>query len=307
MTKIKQIFCVVISVFVSLAANGQLLYEISGRSAPKSYLLATNKYCNLDFLDTIPNVLQTLGRCQTVITEMSIDSVDLPEILSAATILPDSATIYSLYSSDEISRLNAAFASTLFLTLDQMARLRPSALCEMYRDQLMRQWLKYDDKRNADLFFQTIAVQTGKRAIALDSPNESMYMLFEREPMHWQQKELIKIIDNPEKDINLERTILHLYKMGQLTQIAYEISSPDNTSTLSFSDYEVFAKRNIEWVKRLESHLAVGNVFIALDAKYLGGEKGLIALLRAKGYKVKAVNRRSTAKEKIKDKESEEN
>ena len=238
---------------------------------------------------------------------MSIDSVDLPEILSAATILPDSATIYSLYSSDEISRLNAAFASTLFLTLDQMARLRPSALCEMYRDQLMRQWLKYDDKRNADLFFQTIAVQTGKRAIALDSPNESMYMLFEREPMHWQQKELIKIIDNPEKEINLERTILHLYKMGQLTQIAYEISSPDNTSTLSFSDYEVFAKRNIEWVKRLESHLAVGNVFIALDAKYLGGEKGLIALLRAKGYKVKAVNRKSTAKEKIKDKESEEN
>ena len=280
-----------IALMLVLPLQAQLLYEISGRSAPKSYLLAINKYCNIEFLDTIPNLFATLGRCNTIITEMSIDSVNLQGILETATILPDSATVFDLYSSDEIQRISTAFSTAFALPLTQIARLRPSALMEMYRDELMRQWLKYDSSRNADLLFQSLAQQTDKRSIALDSPTESMYMLFLREPESWQKKELLKLIDHPERDINLERNLLNLYKNGQITQMSYELSSPDNTSTLSYSDYEIFATRNKTWVKRLDSHLLEGNVFIALDAKYLGGEKGLIALLRANGYKVRPVNK----------------
>ena len=42
---------------------------------------------------------------------------------------------------------------------------------------------------------------------------------------------------------------------------------------------------------RLQPYLADGGAFITLNAVYLGGEKGLLQLLRAAGYRVRPVNR----------------
>ena len=68
-------------------------------------------------------------------------------------------------------------------------------------------------------------------------------------------------------------------------------SSPDNMTSLSYSDYQIYAKRNKVWVKRLTPYLKEGKAFITLNATYLGGEEGLLAQLKAAGYRVKAVNR----------------
>ena len=83
-----------------------------------------------------------------------------------------------------------------------------------------------------------------------------------------------------------------MYLMGRLTDIAYQVESPDNRSTISYSDYQVYAKRNLEWVKRLQPYLHSGHAFIVLDAIYFGGDKGLIQQLRKAGYKVKPVNKK---------------
>ena len=68
--------------------------------------------------------------------------------------------------------------------------------------------------------------------------------------------------------------------MGYLSDIAFTIESPDNKSTLSYSDYQVFASRNEQWVKRLRPYLKEGKAFITLNCIYLGGDKGLIQQLR---------------------------
>ena len=118
-----------------------------------------------------------------------------------------------------------------------------------------------------------------------------MFMLFDREPFHWQCKELLQIIDYPEREVRQERTLAEMYRMGRLTDMSYQILSPDNQSTQSYSDYQIYAARNKEWVKRLRPYLVNGGAFITLDAIYLGGEKGLLEQLRAAGYRVKSVNR----------------
>ena len=73
--------------------------------------------------------------------------------------------------------------------------------------------------------------------------------------------------------------------------MSYQILSPDNQSTQSYSDYQIYAARNKQWVKRLQPYLTEGRAFIPIDAIYVGGEKGLISELRAAGYKVRSVNR----------------
>ena len=104
-------------------------------------------------------------------------------------------------------------------------------------------------------------------------------------------KELLKVIEYPEREVRFERSILEMYQYGRLSDIAYFVKGPDNQTSLSFSDYKVYAKRNQVWVKRLAPYLKKGKAFITLNAIYLGGDEGLLAQLKAAGYRVKAVNR----------------
>jgi uncharacterized protein YbaP (TraB family) len=83
-----------------------------------------------------------------------------------------------------------------------------------------------------------------------------------------------------------------MYLDGRLRDIAYQVEGPDNNTSVSYSDYKVFCQRNEQWVKRLKPYLTDGGAFITLDAVYLGGEKGLLELLRAAGYRVRPVNRK---------------
>ena len=74
--------------------------------------------------------------------------------------------------------------------LDQLARMKPSYLTEMYRTELFKKWLQYDENRSMEAFFQAVAEERDIPVIGLDQIGETMFMLFDREPFHWQCDEL---------------------------------------------------------------------------------------------------------------------
>lgn len=279
--------------FVSMM-HGQLLYEISGNSArAKSYVFATNKLVDISFLDTVPNLFKIYGRCDKVITEMAINDYEAIAALRQAALLPDSIVLNHWYTEDEYKHIDDALQLTLKMGLDKLGRMKPSYLTELYRNELLKRWLGYDEDRSSQNFFQTVAAQQDKPIIALDETGEAIYMAFDREPLHWQMKELLKIVEYPEREIRLEKKMLSFYRNGQLNELVYEASMPDNTSTLSYSDCKVYWQRNLTWVKRLAPYLHDGNAFICLDALYLGGDDGLLNQLKTAGYRVRAVNRKN--------------
>ncbi|MNY79236.1 TraB family protein [compost metagenome] len=47
--------------------------------------------------------------------------------------------------------------------------------------------------------------------------------------------------------------------------------------------------RNKKWIPRMRKIMAVKPTFFAVGAAHLGGENGVIALLRKEGYKLRAV------------------
>ena len=270
-----------------------MLYEISGNSSKsKSYLLATNRLVEMQFLDTIPNVFKCFGKCNKVITEFAMQDYEALAALRQAALLPDSVKLSNFYSESEYEFIDNALRINLQMGLDKLCRMKPSYLTEMFRTELLRQWMQYNEQRSMENFFESVAAERNIPVIGLDNIGETMYMLFDREPFHWQCKELLKITEYPENEIKQERTLKSMYLDGRLTEIAYQVEAPDNNTTLSFSDYKVFCQRNKEWVKRLKPHLSSGGAFITLNAIYLGGEKGLIEQLRTAGYRVRPVNRK---------------
>ena len=183
--------------------------------------------------------------------------------------------------------------------LDQLCRMKPSYLTEMFRPELMKQWLGSDEQKSMENFFESVAQERNIPIVGLDNIGETMYMLFDREPFHWQCKELLKVIEYPETEVKQERAIRDMYRDGRLTDLAYQVEGPNNTTSLSYSDYKVYCARNQQWVKRLQPYLADGGAFITLNAVFLGGEKGLLQQLRAAGYRVRPVNRGRQIKNNI--------
>ena len=274
------------------ATSAQVLYRISGNAATApSYILATNKLVDMTFLDSIPNVFKCYSECNKVITEFTMQDYEALAALRQAAILPDSVRLSHFYSNEQYNEIDDALRINLGMGLDKLGRMKPSYLAEMYRNELMKKWLHYDEDRSMETFFEKVAAQSNIPVYGLDDVGETMYILFDREPFHWQCEELLKLVEYPEKEVRFERSLLEMYQSGRLTDMAYFVKSPDNQTSLSFSDYKVYSQRNQQWVKRLTPYLREGKAFITLNAIYLGGEEGLIAQLKASGFRVKAVNR----------------
>ncbi len=273
--------------------HAQVLYEISGNGTKnKSYLLAINRMTDISFLDTIPNVFKCYGRSDKVITEFSMQEYQAIAALRQAALLPDSVTLANFFTETEYQYIEQSLQVNIGMGWDKLSRMKPAYLTELLRNEIVRHWLGYDPQRSCENFFEQVAAEEGKPVYGLDDVGETMYMLFDREPFHWQCEELKKIVEYPEREVTLERSIKASYRMGYLSDIAFTIESPDNKSSLSYSDYKVFAARNEQWAKRLRPYLKEGKAFITLNCIYLGGDKGLIQQLRKAGYRVRPVNRR---------------
>lgn len=274
-------------------AKAQVLYEVSGNGAKsKSYILATNRLVDMQFLDTIPNVFKCFAKCDKVITEFAMQDYEALAALRQAAILPDSVKLTNFYSESDYNFIDNSLRVYLEMGLDKLCRMKPAYLTEMVRTELMKQWLQYDEQRSMESFFESVAAERDLPVIGLDNIGETMYMLFDREPFHWQCAELKKVLEYPENEVKQERTLKAMYLNGRLSDMAYQVEGPNNTTSISFSDYKIYCARNKEWTKRLKPYLTEGKAFITLNAIYLGGDKGLLEQLRAAGYRVRPVNRK---------------
>lgn len=286
-------FCLLlIWLAIPLTLPAQLLYEISGNGVKaKSYLLATNALVDKAFLDTIPNVFTVFARCDKVVTEFAVEDYEALSALRKAALLPDSAKLEDYFKPSDYLTISNALTPTLKMSMEQLGRMKPAYLTELYRTALLQQFLGLDAERSMSGFFEQVAQQTGIRVIGLDNLGETLYMTFDREPFEYQCEELLQIVTYPDREVELERSIRTAYLNGRLGDIAFQIAGPDNRSTISYSDYTVWTKRNEQWAKRLEPYLKEGKSFLTINCIYLGGEGGLITALRKIGYRVKRVNR----------------
>jgi uncharacterized protein YbaP (TraB family) len=92
---------------------------------------------------------------------------------------------------------------------------------------------------------------------------------------------------------DLQKSVNDLKKL----MAAYKSRDPDKLEELSVSqlkeDKEFMTRliddRNAAWIPKLETAFKERPTFVAVGAGHLGGKKGVIKLLRAKGYDVTPV------------------
>ncbi len=106
--------------------------------------------------------------------------------------------------------------------------------------------------------------------------------VFDSIPYEWQAKELLKNIDSFSTYKNEFDEMIELYKNQELDSMQSMVGANEFGSD-KYEDI-LLKDRNKKWVKELSEIMKNESVFVAVGAGHLGGDYGLINLLKKDGY-----------------------
>ncbi len=272
------------------AEQNSLLWEINGNGLKTpSYLYGTIHLIPVsDFFITEPTK-KALSAARRVTFEINIKDMTDPSalfnLLNEAT-MKDGKKLRDLLNDQDYKIVQSKFEKTGF-PLKMFERLKPMFLSAMLESG------GKDDSGAAkaattsyEMEFMKIADTQHKTFGGLETA-EFQLSIFDSIPYEKQAAMLVKEIKtNDGSDRDELKKMIDIYKTQNITALNQMIQSGDS----EISGYEdiLLANRNKHWIPVMQKMMQQEPVFFAVGAGHLGGEKGVIRLLRKAGYTVKA-------------------
>lgn len=300
MKKIITIVALVATTFVS--ANAQLLYRITSDSQQKpSYIIGTFHLEDGSYLNKIPGANAAIDEVDQVYGELDVKTMTNPDTLAATqaiTMLPDGKTIKDILTAEQFEKLDKYVTSILGtglsnpMVFQQMGKQNPAALENTLSVMKLVKKMqgKFNPNNIIDLSIQQTAIQKGKKTYGLETMDFQTRLMFGR-PMNEMIELLMCSIDNSEFLDNQNRLLLEAYReqnIEKLLEITYMKMGNSCDMTEEYMNGMIF-NRNSDWAKKIPAIVKDSPTLFVVGAGHLGGEKGVVNLLRKAGFKVEGV------------------
>lgn len=294
------------SLFVAFASvvvcNAQLLYKISHKDLKKpSYIVGTYHLAPATFIDSISGANEALAAVDVVCGEVVMSEMEGRENqkkVKAAMMLPDGKALADILTADEMQRLNAYMDNLLGMNLNnpilksQMGKMTPMALStQLQLVQYMKLTPKFNPMKLIDDHFQKVAKKAGKTVAGLETVDFQIETLYMGTTLERQIQQLFCMIDNDEYYSLQMKELAEAYfaqDMNALWEITEEKIGNQCDSTPEEEEALIYG-RNAAWVEKMPAMMGEASTLFVVGAAHLPGDKGVLDLLRAKGYTVEAV------------------
>lgn len=287
----------------TMGAQAQLLYKISGNGLTKpSYIVGTYHLAPASFADSIPGLRAAFDATEQVCGEVDMLETLKPENsakMQESMVLPEGKTISSLLDKNQMERLNALLRELMGMDMNnealakQLDQLAPMVL-ETQLTLLV--YMKNIEGLNPydliDTYFQREATKTGKAIKGFETSDFQMEILYGA-PLEEQVKGLMCFVDHYQEAVEMADFITAAYfaqDLEQLEELNLEeqegscASNPEDNEKLLYG-------RNANWVKAMPGIMKEKATFFAVGAFHLCGERGVLKMLEAEGYKIEAVKK----------------
>lgn len=298
----KLIAIVALAATTFMSANAQLLYRITSDSQQKpSYIIGTFHLEDGSYLDKIPGANAVLDEVDQVYGEIDIKSMTNPDTLAATqaiTMLPDGKTIKDILTAEQFEKLDKYVTSIVGTGLSnpmlfqQMGKMNPSTLDNTLTIMkfLKKMQGKFNPNNIIDLCIQQTAIQKGKKTYGFETMAFQTKLTFGR-PMNEMIEQLMCSIDNSEfydKQTLLLLDAYHEHNIEKLMELTYMKMGNSCDVTEEYMNDLIF-NRNSDWAKKIPAIVKDSPTLFVVGAGHLGGEKGVVNLLRKAGFKVEGV------------------
>jgi uncharacterized protein len=262
-----------------------LLFEITGKDLKKpSYLFGTiHIICTADMF-SMEELVSYLDQTEQLIMEIDMSNTGELQAMTGKIMIPDGKTLKDYLSDEEFAKVDEMFRETLGMPLENLKQIKPFFLSVMLVT--APKVLGCSPPSSYETALLQSAIAKNKTVSGLETVS-SQYAVIDKKPMEEQSKDLYKMALDPQKAFNDFKKLVEAYK-GQNAETLYELilsqmSEDQDLQTRLLDD------RNKDWIPKIEKAINEKPSFIAVGAGHLGGENGVLKLLRDQGYTLRAI------------------
>lgn len=294
MKKILSLFAAIIGLFslssnssaqeTKLSQSNALLYKISGKNLQKpSYIYGTiHIICQNDMFG-MEKINGYIDQSEQLLMELEMDNMTEMQSMATKIAMPDGKTLKDYLNAEQYAKVDEMFKNYMGVSVDMFKSYRPMFLSVMISTSPKS--LGCSAPGSYDLSFMQTAIGKKKDIVGLETV-DLQFQKIDSKPFDVQAKELYEMALDPDKSINEFKAVVGVYK-SQNAEILYKTI----TGRLGTSEVEnvLLDERNADWIPKIEKAISEKVTFIAVGGGHLGGEKGVINLLRKQGYTVEAI------------------
>ena len=284
----KKLFLSITLLIQCLISTGQtpvensLLWEITspGQAKP-SYLFGTiHLICPADFALS-DSLKSTLARTQQVALEIDMDDPGMMAGMMKSMNMSDGNELKKLVTEQEYAKLSQFYKDSVGVGIAMFEKAKPFILMgPLFNAVLSCQPQSYE------MSLVELAAKQKSEVIGIETLEEQM-AIFDTIPYKDQVKMIITMIDSLPQARKEFSNLVALYKSQKINDL-YNLMMASNYGMDGNEEVMLFA-RNQKWVPRIRKIAAEKPTFFAVGAGHLGGDRGVIALLRKEGFKVRAI------------------
>jgi uncharacterized protein YbaP (TraB family) len=275
--------------FVGAAHAGGALYRVERAGVPPSYLYGTLHSADPRVARIDAAVADALAASRRYAPELVMGEGDLEDFLAGAS-YEDGRRLADALDAGSVVRARAALQGR-GIDDGRYARLKPWALFLMLVEPPANA-----SSPTLDALLLDLARRRGLVVIGLELPEEQIAS-FDVVPVDTQAALVRWALDHRgDLGADHERTVA-AWLAGDLAALKRESRAPGRRDPAIAPHFDRLTRhliddRNALLAHRLYLPLRAGRVFVAVGALHLDGPKGLVALLREQGYRVRRVKRR---------------
>ncbi len=259
-----------------------LLWEISGKGLPApSYLFGTiHLICPADF-EITDSLKNAVSRTQQIALEIDMDDPGLMAAMTKTMFMADGKTLKGILDAGDYTRLNQFYKDSVGMEIATFDRAKPFVMMGPLFNKILS-----CQPESYEMTLVKLAENKKSEVIGLETIEEQM-AIFDTIPYKQQVKMLLNMIDSLPHARAEFQSLVNLYKKQDLPGL-YEMTMKSEFG-MDGQDEVMLFKRNQNWIGRIAGIIDQKPTLIAVGAAHLGGERGVIALLRKAGYKVRPI------------------
>ncbi len=262
--------------------ENSLLWEIKTPGIEKpSFLFGTiHLICPVDF-SLRDSVKATLARSEQVALEVDMDDPAMMSTMMKSMNMKEGNTLRNLVSATDYTRLAKFYQDSVGVSIAMLEKAKPFVLMgPLFNSILACQPQSYE------MTLVELATKQKVEVIGIETLEEQM-AIFDTIPYKDQVKTLLSMIDSLPQARGEFKQLVSLYKSENINEL-YKITEKSSFGMDGNQEIMLF-DRNRKWITRIEKIINQKPTFFAVGAAHLGGEKGVIALLRQAGYQIRPI------------------
>ena len=260
-------------------AKNSLLWRITpAGGGPASYLFGTMHVRDYRAFGWLQVAQHFLAQCETFATEFDFSETD-ETALAAALQLPEGKTLDYFLKPGAWKNLDFYCRKKLGMPADAMRAQHPMTVSTA----LSTAFLADESAHSLDETLWHYARSLGKPTTGVESFADQLNTLH-KISLKQQIKSLTWLLKNYKRQKSRMHKMIRWYAAGDIQKL-YKSAQKDTKGMRRVLLYE----RNVLMARRFAEITQTGSLFCAVGAGHLGGQKGMLRLLKKAGFKVKPV------------------